>query len=295
MTSRQKGIYFIVLASFSFALMNLFVRLSGDLPSLQKSFFRNFIAMLFSFFILWKERPSMHFNSKITRHMFYRSFFGTIGIFCNFYAVDHLPLSDASMLNKMSPFFAIIFGFLILKEKITFFQFSSVVLAFFGVLFVVKPSTSLFDFLPGFTGLLGGMCAGIAYTYIRSLGNQGVSGSIIIFIFSTFSCCVTLPYLIFNYHPMTLTQISFLLLTGVAGIGGQYCITAAYCHAPAREISIFAFSEIPFSALLGLFIFQQFPDKYSLVGYSIICFVSIVVYLYNTNYFKKKIINPYKK
>ena len=46
MSQKNKGIYCILLSSFFFALMNLFVRLSGDLPSIQKSFFRNFVAML---------------------------------------------------------------------------------------------------------------------------------------------------------------------------------------------------------------------------------------------------------
>ena len=43
MSQKNKGIYCILLSSFFFALMNLFVRLSGDLPSIQKSFFRNFM------------------------------------------------------------------------------------------------------------------------------------------------------------------------------------------------------------------------------------------------------------
>ena len=52
------------------------------------------------------------------RYLLLRSVFGTLGILCNFYAVGHLVLADASMLNKMSPFFAIIFSYLILKRKI---------------------------------------------------------------------------------------------------------------------------------------------------------------------------------
>ena len=44
---RYKGILYIVLSAFCFALMNLFVRLAGDLPSIQKSFFRNFVAAIF--------------------------------------------------------------------------------------------------------------------------------------------------------------------------------------------------------------------------------------------------------
>ena len=118
MTQKNKGVCCILLSSFSFALMNMFVRMSGDLPSIQKSFFRNFVAMLFALSILLKEKPEIRLDATSKKFLLLRSLCGTIGILCNFYAVDHLVLADASMLNKMSPFFAILFGILILKEKI---------------------------------------------------------------------------------------------------------------------------------------------------------------------------------
>ncbi len=64
--------------------------------------------------------------------LFLRCAFGTLGILCNFYAIDHLLVADASILNKLSPFFAIIFSFLLLKEKITPTQGACVLLAFIG-------------------------------------------------------------------------------------------------------------------------------------------------------------------
>ena len=69
MSQKNKGVCCILLSSFSFALMNLFVHLSGDLPSIQKSFFRNFVAMLFALFILLKERPTIRLM-EIPRNIF---------------------------------------------------------------------------------------------------------------------------------------------------------------------------------------------------------------------------------
>ncbi len=288
MNQRQKGIVCIIMSSFSFALMNLFVRLSGDLPSVQKSFFRNLIAMLFALAILLKEKPTVSLDRESKRYLLYRSVFGTLGILCNFYAVDHLVLSDASLLNKMSPFFAILFGILILKEKINLFQLSSIVTAFIGVLFVVKPTGLSMDLFPAFIGLLGGICAGAAYTYVRAMGQRGVQGPFIVFFFSAFSCLVTLPYLIFHFHPMNGAQTATLLLAGLAAAGGQFGITAAYCYAPAREISVFDYSQIPFSALLGYFVFGQVPDIFSWIGYLIISSTAIAMFLYTNGYFNRK-------
>lgn len=39
-----KGMVMIILSAFFFACMNVSVRLAGDLPSVQKSFFRNLVA-----------------------------------------------------------------------------------------------------------------------------------------------------------------------------------------------------------------------------------------------------------
>lgn len=281
MTQKQKGILLITASSFFFALMNLFVRLSGDLPAIQKSFFRNFIALLFAAFVLLRERPQLTFTPKAKRHLFLRALFGTVGILCNFYAVDHLLLADASMLNKMSPFCAVLFGAFLLKEKPNRFQTLSILVAFVGVLFIVKP-TGNWDLFPAFIGLMSGVTAGIAYTYVRSLGQQNIPGAFIVFFFSAFSCVVTLPYLLLQFHPMTGMQILFLLLAGLAAAGGQFTITSAYCYAPAREISVYDYFQIPFSALLGFVIFGQIPDWLSWIGYIIICGTAVAMFLYTT-------------
>ncbi len=286
MNKKYKGILCILGAAFCFALMNTFVRLSGDIPSIQKSFFRNIVAAVFAFIILIKDGVKLSHNKGNLGLLIGRSVLGTIGILCNFYAVDHLVLSDASMLNKMSPFFAIIFSYLFLSERINMVQGLGVIIAFIGSLFIIKPSFSNMAMLPSLIGLLGGISAGAAYTAVRRLGQQGEKGPFIVFFFSAFSCLVTLPYLIFNLHPMTLGQFGFLMLAGLSAAGGQFAITAAYCYAPAKEISVYDYSQVVFSAILGFVLFGQIPDGYSLLGYVLICGMAILMFLYNTGKLK---------
>ena len=152
------GIVYIVLSAFCFALMNMFVHMAGDLPSVQKSFFRNFVAAVFACILLVKDRVPFKCRKENLKYLILRAGFGTIGILCNFYAVDHLVLADASMLNKMSPFFAVLFSFLILKEKVTVSQALIVAGAFAGSMFVVKPTFANMDLFPSLLGLLGGIC-----------------------------------------------------------------------------------------------------------------------------------------
>lgn len=282
MQKKYKGIILIVLSAFCFALMSMFVRLAGDIPSIQKSFFRNIVAMVFAAVLLLRE----HTHPKLTREswvcLLLRALFGTLGILGNFYAVDRLVLADASILNKMSPFFAILCSWVVLKEKITPARMAIVLGAFLGSLFVIKPSFQNASLFPAIVGLLGGLGAGIAYTMVRKLGQLGVKGSFIVFFFSAFSCLVTLPYLIFDYHPMTASQLICLLLAGLSATGGQFTITAAYIYAPAREISVYDYSQIIFSSLLGFFVFGQTPDVWSFVGYVLIVLMAVLMFLYNT-------------
>lgn len=273
--NKTKGIIYIIISAFFFALMNLFVKLSGDLPIIQKSFFRNAVAMLFALVIITKKHGWELPKGKNVKYLLIRSVAGTLGILCNFYAVSQINLADASMLNKLSPFFAVIFSIFILKEKATFKQISAVTVAFLGALLVMKPSFS-FDALPGLLGFLGGMGAGLAYTYVRKLSNNGFKGTLIVFYFSLFSCVVSLPWLIFDYTPMTYIQWIYLILAGLSAGGGQFFITAAYGYAPAKEISVYDYSQIIFTTILSLMVFGDLPDALSFVGYTVIILAAVL-------------------
>ena len=163
-----------------------------------------------------------------------------------------------------------------------------VIIAFTGSLFIIKPSMDFSHTVPAVVGMIGGLGAGVAYTCVRALGNRGVKGPLIVFFFSAFSCVVVLPYLIFNYHHMEWWQLGSLLLAGIAAAGGQFSITAAYTNAPAKEISVYDYSQVIFAAILGFFFFAQIPDIYSVLGYIIICGISIIMFIYNGKEDKKE-------
>lgn len=281
MKDKNRGILCIILSSCSFALMAMFLKMAGDLPSIEKSFFRNLVASVIAFVMLIRSKEKIQIQKRNLHWFILRSLFGTLGIFCNFYAVDHLMLSDASSLNKLSPFFVIVFSYLVLKEKITPTQCACVIAAFVGSLFIVKPSFATGVTPAAVIGFAGGMCAGFAYTCVRKLGLRGEKGPMIVFFFSTFSMLACVPYLIVDFHPISTQQMIFLLLTGLAAAGGQFGITAAYTYAPAREISVYDYTQIMFSAVLGFLFFGQLSDLLSFIGYCVIVAAGVIMFLYN--------------
>lgn len=266
---RNLGIVYIIVSAFFYALMGLFVRLAGDLPTAQKAFFRNVIAAIIGFLLLVKS-GNFKMQKGSLPALLGRSIAGTVGILCNFYAIDHINISDASVLNKLAPFFSIIFSIFLLKEKATFKDGLFTALAFVGAVFVVKPSFSVNESVPALIGVLGGLGAGLAYTFVRSLGKKGERSAYIVFFFSAFTSLVTLPMVVLQYEPMTLIQTFWLVLAGLSACAAQFAVTLAYTHSPAKEVSVYDYSQVLFSALLGLLVLGQLPDLFSFIGYILI-------------------------
>ena len=278
-SNRLKGIFFIILSAFGFAVMSAFIKLSGDLPNIQKVFFRNLVSAIIALFLIIKHKGSFTGKKENRKILIYRSLFGTIGIIFNYYAIDNLVLSDANMLNKISPFLVVVFCALILKEKINLKQILAIIVAFIGALFIVKPSFDI-RVVPYIIGFLSAVFAALAYICVRMLGNKEEYYTIVFF-FSTFSLVTVLPMFIYVYEPMTTMQFVYLILAGIFASLGQFGVTLAYKYAPAKEISIFDYSNIIFSAILSIFLFGVYPDKLSVVGYFIIFAAAFYMFLYN--------------
>lgn len=276
-----KGILCIIISSLFFAFMNLFVSLAGDVPTVQKTFFRNFFAMIIASVAMVKNKCSIVPPKGARLDLVLRSAIGYLGVVCNFYAISRLNISDASLLNKMSPFFAIIFSTFLLKERANRVQWAIIITAFIGALFVIKPTFQNAELFPSIMGFVGGVCAGCAYTFVRRATGKGVKGYYIVFFFSTFSTLAALPLTIIGFQPMTAGQFFSLVGAGVSAAVAQFAITSAYSFAPAKEVSIYDYSQIIFAAVLGFVVMHQIPDGWSFLGYAIIIAAAFAMYRYN--------------
>ena len=276
------GILLVLTESLFFSLMTLFVRLSGGLPTMQKTFFRNAIAAVIAIIILARTPEKFHIKKGSLPDLFKRATFGTIGMILNFWAIDHVSLADANILNKMSPFFAILVSAFVLSEIPNKVEVFSVVVAFVGAIFVVKPTMGAAS-LPGLVGLTSGACAGTAYTYVRRLGEKGERGPVIVAFCSVFSCLVCVPSVLLHFVPMTAAQLACLLGAGSSAAIAQFAITTAYKLAPAKEISVFDYSQVLFASLWGGLFFSELPDGWSLLGYVMIIGMAVYKWYYNVH------------
>ena len=116
-------------------------------------------------------------------------------------------------------------------------------------------------------GLLGGVCAGGAYTCVRALRTHGVDSALIILFFSAFSCLASVPFMAAKFDPMTLAQVLVLCGAGAGAALGQFGITLAYGYAAPRDIAVYDYTNILFTAAFGFVFFAQVPDVWSVLGF----------------------------
>lgn len=276
MKGQLKGIVCIVIAAIGFSFMTFFVRLAGDLPTMQKAFFRNAFALIIAVITLLVKREKFEIPKNCRWDIFFRCLFGTTGLIANFYAIDKLDLADSNMLNKLSPFFAIIISIPLLKEKPSRTDIIATIIAFIGALFIIRPSGNNMQLVPSLIGLYGGFGAGTAYVFVRRAGGKGAKTPIIVICFSLFSCLLTLPFLIMQFVPMSPKQWIIMIMAGVSAAVGQFAITTAYKFAPAKKLSVFDYMQVIFAMLWGMIFLGEKPVLLSIIGYIIIMGVAFV-------------------
>ena len=263
MENRKKGISYILLSSLFFALMAAAVKFLGDMPTAEKIFFRNLVGIFVAFGLVKKTGSSLTGNNK--KLLVLRSIFGLLGIAAYFYALANMKLSDAVILNKMSPFFVMVFAALFLKENITKKQIIALVTAALGALLVIRPGFDS-NLIPSLIALMSSVFAGIAYTIVRQLRKTD-SAATVVFYFSLFSTLAMIPFMLSGSFVIpTAVQALALLALGLFATAAQLFMTNAYRHAEAGELSIYTYANIVFSSIFGLVLFQEIPDLFSVFG-----------------------------
>ena len=105
---------------------------------------------------------------------------------------------------------------------------------------------------------------------MRALRRHEVDPAFIVVFFSAFSCLASVPFMLAHFDPMTWAQVAILFGAGAGAAAGQFGITAAYGYAAPREIAVYDYSNILFTAAFGLVLFGQIPDLWSVLGFLLI-------------------------
>lgn len=274
----HKASIFMLLSAFSFSIMQIAVKYTAQtIPVAELVFMRNFVMLLVAGAITIKNKKPLYKDKKNLPLILGRGIFGMLGVFLYFQATKYLPSAEASVLQKSSPFFVAIFAYITMKEPMSRADIISMIVAFTGVLFVTKPSASGFNNY-AIIALLSGIFAAMAYTCIGMLKNREESHTIMLS-FAIVTCVGMIPLMLGNFKVPNLKEIIGLAIVGICGMLGQWFLTFAYMMAPAGKVSIFNYTTVIFTSILGYFIFGDKIDLFSGIGILLIFIGAYVAYV----------------
>ena len=276
----------MLISAFSFSIMGIAVKLSVDVPLYEKVFFRNFIAVFFSFYIVKKNKGSYFGHKESRPFLIARGIIGVLGVLTFYYAVSKIDVATATTIQKLSQFWVLIFAAIFLNEKIRAKQYLYLLIALVGVIIVSKPTATglLWPTLVCFSSSL---FSGVAFTLLSKLRTYEEPYTIVFF-FSFISTVVMFVPMLLSFKMVTLYEFVLLLLMGLGALAGQVFMTIAYHDAAASDVSIYAYANVFFSAMLSLMIWGTLPDIWSMIGIVIIIGASYLNFKEVKDYENKK-------
>lgn len=271
------GSFYMVLASLAFALMLVFIKLSGQkfgMNTYEITFWRVSFALVLLGGFSWLKGRS--FRTNYPKEHFWRSLAGSVALLMNFYVVLHLPLATASTLQNTSSIFLGLLSIIILKQKPSLMAWLSLILGFIGVVILLKPTTGG-DTLAMLIGLASGAISGYAYLQVRELSLLGEPAWRIVFYFSLLSTIIAgLLALYFGFSPVTLSNLPYIIGIGVTALLGQLLLTYAYQVGQKFVVATLSYLGVVFAILFGALLFGESLDSLTLLGIAIIAFSGIL-------------------
>ncbi len=273
----QNGVIWMIIATFFFAFMGMFVKLGSPYFSeIELVFYRSFISLIFIILIIVNKKISLKTNFK--KLHFYRSFVGFLSLLAFFYAISHLPLSTAISLNYTSPLFVALLITFFLNKKPSFYVCCLLLIGFFGAFLILKPTLIGNSAFAGFIGLLSGFGAGLAYLFMAQLGKVNEPDTRVVFYFTLLSSiCAGLLMLLEDTNSEIFQHWWLLLGLGVSATIAQLALTKAYRVGNTLKNAGLSYLTILFSSILGLIVFSETLDVLSLVGILLIIISGFVV------------------
>lgn len=188
-------------------------------------------------------------------------------LFCSALAV--MPIAEASAITFLAPLLLTAMSALLLKERVPASAWVAVMGGFVGVLFIVRPGGAAFT--PAALFAVGAALCFAAYQLLtRKLAGVDSTMATLFLggLIGTLLLAVVLPF--YWRVPASFFDAGLFALLGVLGGVGHFILIRAFEHAPPSVLAPFVYLQLVAVLILGLVVFGQFPDYWSLVGMAII-------------------------
>ena len=275
----DKGVLFMLLSALIGALNGAVAKyLSQSMDPIEIVFYRNLIGVLIVLYSFKKFSVSID-TSKL-HLLFLRGVFGALAMVLFFYTIATIPLGEAVVLNKTSPFFVTILAYYLMKESITLRTFFALIIGFIGIVFIMKPFGVEIS-IEHIFGVLGGFFAACAYATIKKIKDI-YDARVIMLSFMTVGVLIPLglflftPYVHFKIHTDIFIWV-LIIFMAIISTASQWFLTRAYSISRASIIGVVSYSNIPFAIGFGVILGDSLPDLYTFLGIVLIVIGGILV------------------
>ncbi|WP_432407634.1 DMT family transporter [Wukongibacter sp. M2B1] len=271
----KKGIFYAIMASLVFSIMNLLVKLvSANIPSTEVVFFRSIIGSIITLIIM--RQKEVKFSKGNTNLLILRGILGSAYLVTYFYIISKMPLADVSILINLSPFFVIILSALVLKEKISSKIYVVLFFALTGALITINPFGYGTYSIIALIGVFSALCSASASITIRHL-SKSKSTYEIVFYFLFIATIVSIPMMWNSFVLPTPLEFFYLICIGSVSFLGQIFLTKAYTHERAPVVAVARYTSIAFNVMWGLLLWSEIPNITTAIGGTLI--VGSCIYL----------------
>lgn len=260
--NKKKAIIFMLFSVIAFSLMNAIVKYLNNFNTYQIIFFRSLGTILIITPLILKSRIPFFGNNK--KLLFLRGLLGVVSLTCFFHSLKYLSVGTAVSLRYLSPIFAGIFAFFILKEKIKPIQWLLFVIAFVGVL-IIKGFGSNVNTIGLIFILISAIFLGLIFIVIRKIGNSENS-LVIINYFMIMALTFGGIMSINNWKNPNKIEWILLLSLGFFGYLGQLYMTKSFQLYKTSIIAPLKYLEVIFMILIGVFWFGEIYNLWTLFG-----------------------------
>lgn len=288
LSSMDRGVLYMLLASFLFAIMGAFAKLASEtMSSLEVVFFRNVFGVLLIGAAIMKT-PMKHEGGKPLLLLF-RGLMGFSALLAFFYNIAHIPMGDAMTFSKTSPIFTAIFAWLFLSEKLSAKGWLAVMVGFVGIVMITKPTGMML----GKTDILGiasGIGAALAYTSVRELKKYydtraivlsfmgvGTLGPLVLMLLTPYADMPSLDFMFGSFVMPEGIAWFYVIAMGVFATLAQVYMTKAYGESQAGIVGAVSYTNIVFAIMVGLLLGDALPDLLTLSGIILIVFSGVMV------------------
>ncbi len=192
------------------------------------------------------------------------------------FALKYLPLELCAAIGFVSPLFVTALSIPFLGERVGIRRWIAVVIGLLSVLMILRPGGVTFQ-LAMLLPLGSSLCWAMALILTRLMRDS--EQALTVLAWSSLVGVVAVSPLVWPVWKMpNASQWTILILLGVFNGLGQYLVIRAFMRASASLLAPFSYSIIIWSMLIGLIVFNSFPDGITLIGTAILIAAGLYIW-----------------